>query len=162
MPEDIAYVLAAITRIMSNKAEQKYSIEIDGNIIKEDFISILVANTPCYGKSLNPGSDAHPDDGILDVYLLKNTSKFKLLSSIQVYTRGDYRKIPDMVSYYRAKKIKLSSDKVMCMGIDGQTMYGTSIEYEILPKAINLVCPGEVDISKLPRIYGKPKEGLRT
>ncbi|MCL2443809.1 MAG: hypothetical protein FWD13_10160 [Treponema sp.] len=162
MPEDAAYVLAAITKIMSNKPRQKYFIEIDGNKIDEDFFSVLVANTPCYGKSLSPGSDAHPDDGILDVYLLKSLSKLKLLSGIQFYTRGEYRKKPGLVSYYKANKIKLSSDEVMCMGIDGQTMYGTSIEYEILPKAINLVCPGEVDILKLPRIYGKPKEGLRT
>jgi len=161
MQEDIAYMLAGVVQIMSGKASQKYYVEIDDTKIEGDFISILTANTSCYGKTMSPAVDAHPDDGILDVYMFKNTQTLKLLGNIPVYTRGDYRKIPDYVSHYRAKKIKLSSDKVICISIDGQNMYGTTIEYKIIPGAINFVCPNEVDISKLPRIYGKPKEGLR-
>jgi len=162
MPEDIAYVLAAIVRIVSGKAGQKYLVEIDGNKIEGDFISVLVANAPCYGKNMFSAVDAHPDNGILDVYMFKNASILDLLSNVSVYTKGDYRKIPDLVLHYKAKNIKLSSDEVMCMSIDGQTMYGTSIEYEIMPGAVNFVCPSGVDLSKLPLIYGKPKEGYRT
>jgi len=162
MPEDIAYVIAAIIQIMADKASQKYYVEIDNEKIEGDFISVLVANAPCYGKAMNPAVDAHPDNGILDVYIFKNASKLKLLTTISVYTKGGYKKLKDMVLHYKAKNIKLSSDEVMCMSIDGQTMYGTSIEYELIPKAINFVCPNKVDLTKLPRIFGKPKEGLRT
>jgi len=161
MPEDIAYVLAAIVRLFSGKASQKYYIEVDGQKIEGDFISILVANAPCYGKNMFSASDAHPDNGILDVYMFKNASKLKLLSCVPVYTKGDHRKIPELVLHYKAKKVSLFSDSVMCMSIDGQTMYGTSIEYEILPKAVNFVCPNKIDHSRLPRIFGKPKEGFR-
>ena len=161
MPEDMAYTLAAAVRLISGKAGQKYYVEIDDNKVEGDFISILVANAPCYGKAMHPASDAHPDNGILDVYTFKNASRLKLLSCISVYTKGSYRKIPDLVTHYKAKKVKLASDKVMCMSIDGQTMYGTSIEYEIMPKAVNFVCPNGVDLSKLPLIFGKPKEGCR-
>jgi len=162
MPEDIAYILAAISRILSGKASQKYNVEIDGNKIEGDFISILVANAPCYGKSLHSAVDAHPDNGILDVYMFKNAPRTKLLSCVPVYTKGNYSKIPDLVSHFKAKNIKLSSNEVMCMSIDGQTMYGTSIEYEIMPKAVKLVCPSGVDLTKIPLIHGKPKEGFRT
>jgi len=162
MPEDIAYILAAVVRLISGKAGQKYFVEVDGNKIEGDFISVLVANAPCYGKAMYSAVDAHPDNGILDVYVFKNASRLKLLSCVSTYTRGNYRKIPDLVSHYKAKKIKLSSDEVMCMSIDGQTMYGTSIEYEIVPGAVNFVCPGKVDLTKLPLVFGKPKEGYRT
>ena len=161
MPEDIAYVFAAAVRLITGNSNQNYFIEIDGKKAEGDFISILVANAPCYGKDMYPAVDSHPDDGLLSVYLFKNASRLKLIPSISVYTKGGYRKIPDLILYYKAKKVKLSSDKVMCMSIDGQTMYGTSIEYELLPKAINFVCPSGIDLSKMPRIYGKPKEGYR-
>ncbi|MCL2720251.1 MAG: hypothetical protein FWD47_02805 [Treponema sp.] len=162
MPEDIAYMAAAVYYFFRGKITQKYFIEIDDEKIEGDFLSILAANAPCYGKNMYPAVDAHPDSGRLDVYLLKNTSRRRQLLNIPVYTSGGYRKIPDVISYYKAKKIKLYSDKVMCMSIDGQTLYGTSIEYELIPKAINFVCPNEVDLAKLPLIYGNPKEGLRT
>jgi len=162
MSEDIAYVLAAAINIIKGKAGQKYFIEIDDQKIEGDFISILAANAPCYGKAMNSAVDAHPDDGILDVYIFKNASRFKLLSTIPVYTKGGYRKLPDLVLHYKAKKIKLLSNKVMCMSMDGQTLYSTSIEYEIIPDAVNFVCPDGIDLAKLPLVFGNPNEGLRS
>ncbi|MCL1930263.1 MAG: hypothetical protein FWF55_00475 [Treponema sp.] len=162
MPDDISYTLGGLFMILSGKTGQNYFLEIDGDRVEGDFASIIVANIPCYGLNMYPAIDAHPDDGILDVYVFKNASRMKLLMCIPDYTHGNYRKLPDLVSHYRAKKIKLSSDKVMCMGVDGEHFYGTSIEYEIMPKAVRFVCPGEIDLMKLPRIYNRPQEGLRS
>ena len=161
MPVDKSYLFAGMFQIINGKTSQSYYIDIDGNRIEGDFASVMIANAPCYGLNMYPAVDAHPDDGILDVYLFKKAPKAKLLISIPIYTYGNYRKLPNLLSHYTAKKIKLSSDEVMCMSIDGEHFYGNSIEYEIMPKAIRFVCPCEIDIKKLPRIYGKPKEGLR-
>jgi len=161
MPGDISYMLAGMHMILSGKTGQNYFIEIDGEKVEGDFASVMVANAPCYGVNMYPAIDAHPDDGILDVYIFKNAPKMKLLSCIPSYTHGNYRNMPDLALHYRAKKIKLSSDEVMCMSIDGEHFYGTSIEYEIMPKAVKFVCPGGIDLMKLPRIYNRPQEGLR-
>ncbi|MCL2808805.1 MAG: hypothetical protein FWD24_01925, partial [Treponema sp.] len=115
MPEDLAYVFATIVRVLKGKANQKYFMEIDGEKLDGEYISILTSNSPCYGKDMYPASDAHPDNGILDVYVIKNVSRFKILTGVPVYLRGDYKKIPELVTHYRAKKIKLSSDEVMFM-----------------------------------------------
>jgi diacylglycerol kinase family enzyme len=162
IPEDIAYISAALIELIAGRASQKYNMEIDAEKIEGDFISILVANTPCYGKSMHSAVDTHPDDGLLDVYIFKNSSKFNLLKSIPVYTQGGYRKFPDLISHYKAKKIKVSSDATMYMSIDGQNLFGSSIEYEVMPKSVKFVCPNDVDLTKLPKIFGKPKEGFRS
>jgi len=161
LPLDMSYLLAGMYYLLSGKVSQKYFIEIDDHKIEGDFISIMVANAPCYGKNLYPAIDAHPDDGLLDVYVIKNASKIKLLRCVPLHTHGKYRKLSDLASHYRAKKIKLSSNEVMCMSIDSENFYGTSIEYEVMPKAVRLVCPDEIDLKKLPRIYNRPQEGLR-
>jgi diacylglycerol kinase family enzyme len=161
MPADICYTLAGMVMVLSGKGSQNYFVEIDGTRIEGDFASVMVANAPCYGLNMYPAIDAHPDDGILDVYIFKNASRLKILSRIPGYTHGNYRSMPDYVSHYRAKKVKLSSDEVMCMSIDSEHSYGSSIEYEIMPKAIRFVCPSGIDLMKLPRIYNKPREGLR-
>jgi len=161
LPGDISYMLAGLVMILSGKAGQNYFLEIDGNIVEGDFASVMIANAPCYGLNMYPAIDAHPDDGTLDVYAFKNASRMKLLTCITGYTHGKYRDLPDLALHYRAKKIKLSSDEVMCMSVDGEHFYGTSIEYEIMPKAVRFVCPGKIDLMKLPRVYNRPQEGLR-
>jgi diacylglycerol kinase family enzyme len=158
---DISFIMAGVFHILGSKTSQNYHVDIDGVRIEGDFVSVLVANVPCYGINMYSAVDAHPDDGVLDVYTFKETSKLKLICNIPTYAYGNYRKLPDLVSHYTAKKIKLSSDEVMCMSLDGEHFYGTSTEYEIMPKAVNFVCPAEIDLAKLPRIYGKPEEGYR-
>jgi len=161
MPVDISYLISGIKMILSGKAGQNYSIEIDGNEIEGDFISVMVANTPCYGIRMNPAVDAHPNDGMLDVYVFKNAMKTTLLKSVPTYIYGNYRKLPNLVTHYTAKKVKMSSDTIMRLSIDGEAFYRTTIEYEIMPNAIQFVCPSGINLAKLPRIYGKPKEGFR-
>ena len=162
LPVDICYMIAGMVMILNGKTGQNYFMEIDGEKIEGDFASVMVANAPCYGVNMYPAIDAHPDDGILDVYAFKNASRMRLLSCVPSYTHGNYRNMLDLVSHYRAKKIKLSSDEVMCMSIDGEHFYGTSIEYEVMPKAVRFVCPEKINIDKLPRIYNRPQEGLRS
>ncbi|MDR1868762.1 MAG: hypothetical protein LBQ82_02120 [Treponema sp.] len=162
MPIDLSYMLAGMGLVLKGKVSQNYFIDIDGEKIEGDFTSVMVANAPCYGRNMFPAIDAHPDDGILDVYIFKKTSKIKLVRSVPVHTHGGCRKLPDLVSHYRAKKVKMLSDEVMCMSIDCEHFYGTSMEYEIVPKAIQFVCPDVIDLKKLPRTYNKPKEGPRS
>jgi len=162
IPADISYSLAGIVYIINGKAAQQYSIEIDGRSIKGNFGSVMVANGPCYGLNMYPAIDAHPDDGVLDVYLFKTASTATLIRSVPPYTKGNYRRLkPGLISHYTARKVKLSSDSVMCMSLDGERFYGTSTEYEIKQKAIRFVCPGGIDLAQLPRIYKRPQEGLR-
>jgi diacylglycerol kinase family enzyme len=162
IPGDISYTLAGMVMVLRGKSSQNYFVEIDGTNIEGDFASVMIANAPCYGLNMFPAIDAHPDDGVLDVYVFKNATKAKLLSRIPGYTHGKYRAMPDLVTHNKKKKVKLSSDEVMCMGIDSEHFYGSSIEYEIVPKAIRFVCPNEIDLMKLPRVYNRPREGLRS
>jgi len=161
LPGDFSYMFAGTRMILAGKGAQNYYMELDGDMIEGDFISVMVANAPCYGLNMYPAIDAHPDDGILDVYVVRSLPTLTILRYIPSYAYGNYRKLTNMVLHYRAKKIKLSSDEVMCMSIDGEHFYGSSIEYEIIPKAIQFVCPAEINLMKLPRIYNRPQEGLR-
>jgi diacylglycerol kinase family enzyme len=161
IPGRIAYILAGVVEVIRGKAEQHYKINIDGRNVEGFFASVLVANTPCYATGMNPAIDAHPDDGIINVYTVRNLPVMHLLRIIPTYTSGNYRKIPEIVKHYKAKKVTLSSDETMCMSVDGEHFYGRSIDYEIKPHAINFVCPDDIKLEELPLFYGKPKEGFR-
>jgi diacylglycerol kinase (ATP) len=61
-----------------------YSLELDGVQRDLDAILVAVGNTPSYGGGLRMCEGADPDDGLLDVVLVKPVSKLEL---VRVYPR---------------------------------------------------------------------------
>jgi len=90
---------------------------------------------------------------------MNDMPRFKTLATVIPYTQGEYRKIPDRILHFSGKKIKVSSDEVMCFCLDGETYYEKSIVFEVAHHAVDLVCPDEIDLRKLPRIFNHPEEG---
>ena len=162
LPEDLCYIWAAVKNMAkSKKISQKYSVNIDGQILDGDYVTILIANGPCYGKDMSPAIDAHPNDGILDFYLMNDMSRAKFISIVSTYVSGGYEKLPKFISHYRGSKISIASDSFICVSVDGETFYENSIEYEIAPYAIDFVCPDGIDADKVPRRYGRPDNEVK-
>lgn len=160
-PSELSYIYSSIPLILGKeKLHQTYRVEIDGKRCDGDYVSIFIANIPCYGKNLHPGVEAHPDDGKLDIYLTEKNSRLKLFSQILPYMRGDYSKVKTMF-HFTGKNIKISAQKSTCMNIDSETFFGASLEIELIPAALSFVCPKEIDIDSLPFLYNKPESGRR-
>jgi len=161
LPADFCYVWPAAWEILTGRIKaQSYKIDVDGMPFDGNYMSINIANGPCYGENMYVAGDAHPNDGLLEVSLMNDMSVLKLLTTIHPYTTGQYKKIPDRIRRVSGKKIKISSDEVMCVCLDGETFYENSIEYEVAPHAIHFVCPKDIDITRRPRIYNHPEEGF--
>lgn len=156
LPADFCYLWSVSRNTMFGKnTSQFYKITLDGQVLDGDYISVMIANGPCCGKRMIPAVDAHPNDGKLDVYLVKNVPKRKRPSTIFLYASGNYKRIPETVLHYRGAKITVQSDDVFCIGVDGETYYDDAAEFEALPYAIDFVCPSGVDLSKIPLVRGR-------
>jgi diacylglycerol kinase family enzyme len=127
---------------LKGKGEQFDNIVIDGEHRCEKCISLLVANQPCCGENMRPASDAVPDDGLLDIYLVKRAPPLRFFAVMTDYVRGNYHKWPQHISHFRGKKVSISSDHVMLINVDGEYFYNTTIDYEVIPHAVDFVCPG--------------------
>jgi diacylglycerol kinase family enzyme len=147
---DICYLLAGVYNLLFHDPMQNYRISLDGRNMDGDYMGIFVANEPYYGAGLKPGSDARPNDGFFDAYLIKNVPMAKLPQGLLDYIRGGYAKWPEFVSHYRGRSLRVSSDKTMCVSLDGEFFYDMSIDFELLPSAIDFVCPEGVDLNGAP------------
>lgn len=160
-PSEFSYICSSIPLILRNKyPNQSFHVEIDGKRYDGDYVSIFIANIPCYGKNLYPGVEAHPDDGKLEIYLTGNDSRHKLFAKILPYMSGNYKKAKS-IFHHSGKSIKIFANKSICMNIDSETFFGTSLEIELIPGALPFVCPKEIDIDSLPLLYNKPEHGRR-
>ncbi|MDR3200110.1 MAG: hypothetical protein LBT68_01515 [Spirochaetales bacterium] len=141
----LIYVFAGFMCAMKKDNTQYYRVSIDGATLDGEYLTILTANQPYYGPTLYPAIDARPNDGMLDIYLLKPVSKMPMLKMGMDYVHGRYHKWPRLISHYRGKSVSISSDQFMSICLDGEMFFNTSIDHTVIPHAIDFVCPGGVD-----------------
>jgi diacylglycerol kinase (ATP) len=126
---------------LKRQGEQFYHVTIDNEHWREKYISLLVANQPYYTENMRPASDAVPDDGLLDLYLMKRPPPLHLFAVMTDYMRGNYHKWPQYISHFRGKKVSISSERVILINVDGEYFYDTTIDCEIIPRAVDFVYP---------------------
>jgi diacylglycerol kinase family enzyme len=139
-----AYVALALYYCIKKGTTQLYQVMLDGVLLRGSYRSILVANQPYLSGGLCPAAEARPDDGMLDIYLIQNIPGLMTVTFVLDYVRGSYQKWPKYISHYRCKSINISSDQIMHICIDGEHFYDAAVAYEVVPRAIDFVCPGGI------------------
>lgn len=120
---------------------QKYELTIDGVNHDGAYIGINFANGSCYGGNKTPFPMAHPADGKMEIMTLTGKITPKTFAAINSYTKGGYKKHPDLLSHMSAKNVKIRSNDPMHINVDGETYYGSELNIKLIPKAINFVSP---------------------
>ncbi|MDR1971517.1 MAG: hypothetical protein LBQ46_06310 [Treponema sp.] len=144
------YLVLAAYYATRKQTVQPYQVVLDGMPLNGDYISILIANQPHLTRSLCPAPEAQPDDGLLDIYLVQAVAGPKLIGLAVDYAQGRYHKWPHYISHFRGKTLAVSSDKIMHICIDGEHFYDAAVEYEVVPQALDFVCPGGHDGQRRP------------
>jgi diacylglycerol kinase family enzyme len=54
---------------------------------------------------------------------------------------GHYKRILDVVVHYSGQNLKLTSEKVMTLCLDGEKAYSSSVNVSVMPGALDLVDP---------------------
>ena len=154
LPTDFCHLFTAIRAILnSSYISQFYKIEIDGRDLSGEYVSMLIAGGPCYGHDMVPAPEAHPNDGLLDFYLMRKAPSLKILGIMNSYTAGNHAKLGGIFVHERGKRISITGEKDIIMSLDGEKFYERSISYEIVPLAIDFVVPSTINIGELPRLY---------
>ena len=114
-------------------------ISVDGAEIFEGAISLVaLANGPCFGGGMRIAPDALPDDGVLDVVIIRAMSKFALLVNLLSVYRGKHL-AHRAVSHTRGVRIEAhASPGEVWLDIDGEPLGTLPASVEVMPGAITL------------------------
>ena len=129
----ISFILSAFDEQISNK---KYKITIDDKDYSGHYSFIHVANGPYYAGKITGAKYATPNDGLLDISLIKSSHPLGTLLSMRRYSRGKMSK--DSL-FFHAKKITVETDSQMWIQLDSEFVQDTSITINVVPHAINMV-----------------------
>ncbi len=146
-------MFAGLYILRNRRPGRHYQLDIDGHQVEGRFATLMIANTPCYQKNLNPAVDAHPNDGLMDVYLIDSVSRGRLLRAIIPYVSGQWAKMPDICHHYTCRSIEITCEKPVQTSFDAEVFYARKVHLTAVASAIQLVIPPQIDISQLPSIY---------
>lgn len=135
-----AYILSTGINLIKG-IYRHYLVEIDGEEFSGDQTLICVANGRWYGGGFNPIPDAQPDDGLLDVLLVRGVSRLAVPSVIGKFKSGRYREMPDLMQHFRCKKVTVRCDSENEINLDGELLMGKTIEFEVVPQALRFFYP---------------------
>jgi diacylglycerol kinase family enzyme len=115
---------------------QRYIINIDGKDYSGHYSLIHIANGPYFAGKKTGATEATPDDGLLDVTLIKSAGPFKTMRSMNRYSRG--KRIRNGVTV-QAKKISVHSERQMWIQMDNEYFQDTKIDVGVVHHAIQMV-----------------------
>ncbi|MEO5649433.1 MAG: YegS/Rv2252/BmrU family lipid kinase [Ginsengibacter sp.] len=142
------YIKQAFKNFFSAKT-WLFEIEIEGHIFKEEAFCVCIANSNQFGNNFKIAPKASLSDGLLDIVIMKKTSKPNvLLGLIKQVLSGEIKSIKEKdlhkknVLYFQAGKLKIKNVEAAPLHIDGEPSL-TSKEFfiKILPSAYSLLQP---------------------
>lgn len=113
-------------------------IFIDGKKTNCKIFSINVGNGRYCGGGMRQTPEALPDDGLFDITVIKEMSRIDVIRSLKLLYDGTILSHPK-VDGYRTTGMKVSSDSLLYIEADGESLGHTPAEFTILPSAINIV-----------------------
>ena len=135
-----AYILSILANILSGRSAH-YAVELNGETIDAEQTLICVCNGRWYGGGFNPVPEAEPDDGLLDVLLVKKVSLLQVAAVIGKYQKGKYADYPALIRHERCTALTIRCDSESVVNIDGEALYTDALDISLVPKALRFFYP---------------------
>lgn len=137
-----AYILSLLENIFFKGIARPMTVRM-GEIRWEDRPASLlcICNGRCYGGGFMPVAEAMPDDGVLDVLLVRKVSLFTFLRLVGKYARGLYRQYPELITDYHGQEVSFSAREPVTVMVDGEAMQDTAFTVRLAEKKVNFFYP---------------------
>lgn len=145
----LAYVAAAVQE-RDQVRNVAHEIELDGETTTTEATQVFVANFGRTGLGLEPRLKVEPDDGILDVIVVRADGAIAGLlagwEAIRQRRRGESSQ--GHVFRAHARKIRISATPDRLVETDGSVVGTTPITISVRPQALSVIAPGMHEASR--------------
>ena len=136
----LAYVVSLIVEL--TKGINTYmKIDCGDTHLEGKHALACVCNGRFYGGGFMPSKDAMPDDGELDIYIVREMNLLNLALNLGKYSSGRSDEIPRYVTHLKGDRITFEFDKETMINVDGETIYKEKLEFSLVNHAMNILVP---------------------
>ena len=130
---EAAYALSIVEQLCGHIG-RRVEYTIDGETLTVDCLMCAVCNGRTYGGGFRAAPEAQPDDGWLDVYIIRKVSRLTIAKLLGMYKNGGHFRNGQLVRaaepyfiYRRAKQVSLRA-------VDGRGSIVATADGECVPK----------------------------
>ena len=141
-----AYALSAVINTIRGISEH-YVVQVNGETIDGKHTMVCVCNGRFYGGGFNPVPEADPQDGLLDVLLVKAVSRLQVLQVVGKYKAGRYAELPDLVRHVRTDAITILCDGPTSINLDGELRVATRVDIRLTGEKLRFFYPKDLTLA---------------
>ena len=116
-------------------------LRVNGEERAGSFALACACNGRFYGGGFNPVPDAEPDDGFLDLLVVKAVSRLKFLTLVGKYAKGRYAEMKDVIAHYRCTEAEFESAAPIPVNVDGELETAAKIRFRLIPGGVRFIVP---------------------
>jgi YegS/Rv2252/BmrU family lipid kinase len=137
----LGFLVGSVTAIFAHRPHA-LRIEVDGEEIYEGLISLVVAaNGRYFGAGMQVAPLAQPDDGLLEIVLVRGVAPVRLLAALPSIYSGRHLSHP-AVSRHPARSLRVESLRTPALvEVDGEGLGMLPMSVDIRPAAIRVLAP---------------------
>lgn len=135
-----AYVVSTVVNVFKG-INRKLTVSCDDFSASGKHALICACNGRFYGGGFNPSLEAMPNDGLLDIFIVKAVNIFQFAMLIGRYSKGQAHTLTKFVTHLRSDNLRIEFEDVNAIQADGEAMFDKNVSIRLIPKALNLIVP---------------------
>lgn len=151
-----AYIVSALVNFC-RKVTDDLTVTMNGQTFQGEMTAVCICNGTWYGGSFNPVPEARPDDGILDVLIVRGLKRAQLPFLFLKYGKGRYRELERYITHVQTDALTIRSEEPLLVNLDGEGMTASTVEIHLIPGGLRFLHPRDMDY-----FSGKPNFMDRT
>ncbi len=134
------YVISLLVNVIKG-INKHYTVTTDEGSTTGKFALICACNGQYYGGGFHPTGAATPEDGVLDMLIVKKVSRFTLARLLKYYASGRYADYPEYIRYEAGRHLKIEDEREFSVSIDGEALYTKRAVFKLIPGGVNFIYP---------------------
>jgi YegS/Rv2252/BmrU family lipid kinase len=130
------YAVATLIQILSPRPLTA-SIRLDNHVIEDRFLFVLACNTKYTGTDMLVAPDAQVDDGLIDVVILRNTSRRQTLKMFRKVFDGTHLSLP-FIECHQVRTLSIQSEGSQPLNLDGELKGHSPLTAEVMAGALQV------------------------
>jgi len=135
----LAYLVGG-ARAMLGHEPVRARVEADGRVIDADLHLFAVCNGAYIGGGHQVAPTACPDDGAMEVCLVRASSTLDFLALLPRFSSGGHVDDED-VAYFRTRDVSLTFARTIPINTDGEVFDASRCHYRMRAGAVRMVAP---------------------
>ena len=136
----IPYNLGVATALLGGLS-RRFALDIDGETLEGDYTLVSIMSGRYYGGGFNPAPHALPDDGLLDIIIIKAVNLIQFTKLIGPYARGELEKLHEVLILRRGVNVRIKTVKPIPIAFDGEMEHAEHLEVSVLPRRVKFAVP---------------------